>query len=139
MQTKLVNEVQLPTEIQPLGRELVVLDEGDGKGERSTDVTNGNIPAARLAHSNGSSVTPPADEGKGAPRAVNEKQEADLVRGGALEGKKASKNPVKGFAQKEENPFTGFAQPAQPGAGQPSASLVKQVRLPPFSSRWSFA
>jgi len=128
MQTKLVNEVQLPTTIQPLGRETILLGEGEGKGVHARGVTDGSTPAPHPAHQNGTSVTPPADkERHTVPKAVLENQDPDPVRGGAVEGKKSFKNPFKGFAQKEGNPFKSFAQPNQPGAEQPSTSLVNQV------------
>lgn len=155
--TKLVNEVQQPTTIEPLSRETLLLGDGgakgapvaigapagiaEGKGEHSS-----GAPPARTPTHNGLGDTVPADGVRGGREpGVQEVQGGRVAdRDGGSEGKRPFRNPfTRGSGKGEANPFKGFVQPAQAGGELPSSQALrkqesKKKPRSKLSLRWCF-
>jgi len=145
MQTKLVNEVQLPTTVEHLGREKILLEgdqgksltDGDTQGVHPQSKTPSVAPTHQAAGQNRS--LPNGAAGKGGLVPSPQGRAGEEVGGGGipdtdlkrLSGKGKGPSKSGGRSEASANPFKGFVQPG--AEVPPTHELQKQVNLQKYN------
>jgi hypothetical protein len=143
--TKLVNEVKLPTTVEHLGREKIILGDSESV-EQGLNGRHAALPPAATSETrsqpsatpNGHSTVADSERPGGMPPGVRERP--GLGGPGGQERRRSFNNPFKRSSKSDSNPFAGFAQPVQPELPVAQLQAQEPAKNPKKKGlRWCFS